>query len=88
MHVGGSPSPALALPRGEKLRNLRVAAERMLASPCTYSRSPDHAGCRCIICEGYFFLYEVSPDTESNATAGDITLLAVYPPGFGSRIRP
>ncbi len=71
-----------------KLRNLRVAAERILASPCTCRRSPDHAECHYVICEGYLFLYEVSRDTGSNATAGDVTLLAVYPPGFGRRVRP
>jgi hypothetical protein len=41
-----------------------------------------------VICEGYFFLYEVSRDTGSNATAGDVALLAVYPPGFGKRMQP
>ena len=41
-----------------------------------------------MICEGYFILYEVVPDTGDNATAGDVLILAVFPPGMGKRERP
>lgn len=41
-----------------------------------------------MICEGYFILYEVVPDTGDNATAGDVQILAVFPPGTGKRERP
>ena len=41
-----------------------------------------------MICEGYFVLYEAVPDTGDNATAGDVLILAVFPPGKGNRERP
>lgn len=72
----------------DKLQTFRVAARKIWASPCAYPASPDHTGCRYLICEGYLFLYEVDPDTGSNASAGDMTIPAVFPPGFGGRARP
>ena len=70
-----------------KLRRVLDTARQILASPCAHPVSSEHSGCRYLICEGYFFLYEVRPDTGSNASAGNVTLLAVFPPGIGIRER-
>ena len=69
-------------------RRLLGIRKRIQAAPCTYLPSPAHPGCRHMICEGYFILYEVVPDTGDNATAGDVQILAVFPPGTGKRERP
>ena len=67
---------------------LRDAGKLLRQFPYAGQASPEHSGCRFLLCEGYFLLYEAVPDTGDHVTAGDVVLLAVFPPGIGSRDRP
>jgi len=68
--------------------NLRSASRLLRDWPYAGPVSPDHPGCRYLISEGYFIVYEVNPDTGDSSTAGDVTVLAVFSPGIGSRGLP
>lgn len=48
----------------------------------------EHPGCGQHIREGSVIVYEVVPDTGDSATAGDIAIPAVFPPGIGKRELP
>jgi plasmid stabilization system protein ParE len=49
--------------------------------PCLWSVGP-HPGVRELPCAGgYRALYQVTPDTGSNETAGDVLVLRVFGPG-------
>lgn len=43
-------------------------------------------GLRNLVREGYVIVYRVDQDTGNSATAGDVMVLAVFPPGIGSRV--
>lgn len=70
----------------QKWMNVRDARKRLRDLPYAGPPSPDHPGLRDLIREGYVIVYRVAPDTGDNATAGDVTVLAVFPPGIGSRV--
>ncbi len=45
------------------------------------TEDPDHQGLRCRAVAGYRLIYRVDPDTNSNAIAGDVRVLALFGPG-------
>jgi len=57
------------------------AIEGLVAHPTRYRRSPDEATRRVMVVSGYRVIYRVDPDTGADATAGDVTVLAVFGPG-------
>ena len=64
-------------------RLLRVWAliERLIEYPCLWPAG-QHPGVRELPCDGgYRALYEVTPDTGHNETAGDVRVLRVFGPG-------
>jgi plasmid stabilization system protein ParE len=69
----------------QKWENIRDARRQLRERPYIGPQSPEHPGCRCLVREGYRIVYEISPDTGSTETAGDVTVLAVFPPGIGNR---
>lgn len=64
---------------------LRDARKQLGTLPYSGPASADHPGCRALVVEGYFIVYELDPDTGDSETAGDVTVLAVFPPGAGDR---
>lgn len=64
---------------------LRDARKQLCALPYSGPASADHPGCRALVVEGYLIVYELDPDTGDSETAGDVTVLAVFPPGAGDR---
>ena len=70
-----------------RLTAIWTAIERLRQNPCLYPAG-EYPGLRELPCDGgYRALYEVSPDTGRNETAGDVLVLRVYGPGQ-SRDRP
>jgi plasmid stabilization system protein ParE len=65
-----------------RLHSLEAAITQLLAHPCRWPLSRHHQGVRKRSVEGGFvIIYEVSPDTGHDATAGDVIILAVIFPG-------
>ena len=60
---------------------LTRAIRTLRAEPMRYRRDPEDPRQSIISVEGYRIIYEVTPDTGDNATAGDVTVLAVLGPG-------
>ncbi len=48
--------------------------------PCTWPIG-DYPPFRERVAEGYVIVYEVSPDTDDNRTAGDVEVARVFGPG-------
>ncbi len=68
-----------------KLATIRTEIRRLQQTPCLWPFG-QHAGVRELPCTGgYRALYEVIPDTGSNATAGNVRVLRVYGPGQDRR---
>lgn len=64
-----------------RMRAIRTAINRLREHPCLYPVG-QHPGVRELPCDGGCrVLYEVRPDTGSDATAGDIRVLRVFGPG-------
>lgn len=63
---------------------VRDARRQLRTLPYLGPESPDYPGCRALVIEGYL-IYEVAQDTGDSETAGDVTVLAVFPPGAGDR---
>ncbi len=64
-----------------RLKAIRDAINRLREHPCRFP-TVDHPSVRELPCEGgHRVLYEVTPDTGSNETAGDVRVLRVYGPG-------
>ena len=63
-----------------RVRAIRAAIRGLKQNPCLYARGAD-PGTRELPCEGHRVVYAVEPDTGDNATAGDVTVLAVFGPG-------
>lgn len=64
-----------------RLAAIRTAISRLRQHPCLYPAG-QHSGVRELPCDGgYRALYRVTPDTGSNATAGDVRVLRVFGPG-------
>lgn len=57
-----------------------AAIDRLAEFPCLGAMG-DHAGRREVSCQGHRIIYRVDPDTNSNATAGNVTVLRVFGPG-------
>lgn len=68
-----------------KWENIRDARRQLRQWPYSGPKSPEHPGCRYLIREGYLIVYQVDPDTGDAETAGDVTILAVFPPRLGTR---
>jgi plasmid stabilization system protein ParE len=60
---------------------LSRAIRTLRSDPMRYRRDPEDARQRIISVEGYRIIYEVTPDTGNNRTAGDVTVLAVLGAG-------
>jgi hypothetical protein len=73
-------------PQGRARRHCLSDIRRQLRDwPYLGSNSQEHPGCRYFVCEGLLIVYQVEPDTGDNATAGDITILAVFGAHQGRR---
>ena len=78
--------PGSGLMGRRKWMNVRDARKRLRDFPYAGPPSPDHPGLRNLVGEGYVIVYRVDQDTGNSATAGDVMVLAVFPPGIGSRV--
>jgi plasmid stabilization system protein ParE len=69
-------------PRARRtLAAIRADIRRLRQHPCQWPVG-EHPDVRELPCAGgYRVLYEVSPDTGRNDTAGDVLVLRVYGPG-------
>lgn len=64
-----------------RLTATRAAINRLKQQPCLYAVGV-HPGVRELPCAGgYRALYEVTPDTGRDETAGDVLVLRVFGPG-------
>ena len=64
-----------------RLMAIWVAIEHLREHPCRYPVG-QHPGVRELPCDGgYRALYDVSPDTGRDDTAGDVRVLRVFGPG-------
>ena len=64
-----------------RLQRIWDSIERLIEQPCLWPAG-QHSGVRELPCDGgYRALYEVSPDTGRDETAGDIRVLRVFGPG-------
>lgn len=63
-----------------RLASIGAAIEELRRHPCRWPRG-NHPGVRERHVEGYRIAYEVMPDTDSDATAGGVTVLRVFGPG-------
>ncbi len=57
------------------------AIRTLETDPVRYRRDPEDARRRVASVAGYRIVYEVDPDTGDNATAGNVTVLAILGPG-------
>ena len=64
----------------QRLASIVSAIDGLDRVPCFY-RAGIAPGTRVMICERHRIIYEVVPDTGSNLTSGDITILRVLGPG-------
>ena len=64
---------------------IRAALRRLRDWPCSGAESPEHPGCRALVVSGWLVVYDIAPDTGEGSAAGDIRILAVFPPGIGDR---
>jgi plasmid stabilization system protein ParE len=64
----------------KRLDHIRKAIRELRLAPCRWPLG-EHDGIRERIVEGYAILYEVDPDTGTDASAGDVTILRVFGPG-------
>lgn len=72
----------------KRWESIRDARRQLRERPYIGPKSPEHPGCRCLIREGYFIVYEVSPDTGDSDTTGDVTVLAVSRPALAAATSP
>jgi plasmid stabilization system protein ParE len=64
----------------QRLADIRQAIRDLRQAPCLWP-VVDHPGVREIPISGYRVMYEVTPDTGHNTTAGDIEILRIFGPG-------
>ena len=62
-------------------QDLRAAQQALRDAPCRWPPSAGLPGYRKLSVSGHQIIYRVSPDTGDNATAGDVTIVAVFGPG-------
>jgi plasmid stabilization system protein ParE len=65
----------------KRYRRLTRAIRGLGTHPVRYRRDPDNPAQRIANIGRYRIMYEVTPDTGDNKTAGDVTVLAVLGPG-------
>ena len=83
---GWYSQPGAGAAAKRRAQAIMAAIWRLREMPCLHARG-DRPGTREMSCEGHRVIYRVDPDTGSNATAGDVLVLAVFGPGQ-SRDRP
>ncbi len=65
-----------------KWEQLKQSRRDLRDFPCLGdTKDPDHRGRRRRIVAGYRLIYLVEPDTNDNATAGNVQILALFGPG-------
>ncbi len=65
-----------------KWERLKQARRDLRVSPCMGGTAdPEHNGLRRRAVAGFRLIYRVEPDTNSNETAGDMRVLALFGPG-------
>jgi hypothetical protein len=64
----------------DRIRSVRRALLELRLLPCRFPIG-EHPGVRERFVAGYRLMYIVQPDTGSDRTAGDVTVLRVYGPG-------
>ena len=70
-----------------RLTAIRTAIRQLRQHPCLFPFG-QHPGVRELPCDGgYRALYEVTPDTGHNETAGNVLVLRVFGPGQDRRTR-
>ena len=62
-----------------RVMRIRASIEGLREHPCRHRRGAEDF--RELIVEQYEVVYRVSPDTGSDQTAGDVTILRVFGPG-------
>ena len=62
-----------------RLARIRTALHDLRRYPCKWPAG-EHPGVRECPVAGYMMMYEVSPDTGDNRTAGDVVILRVFGP--------
>ena len=72
--------PGSGLAAINRVRLIRNAIRRLKVTPCLYAAG-SQAGAREMACEGHRVIYEVTPDTGQNDSAGDVLVLRVFGPG-------
>ena len=68
-----------------RLRIIAAAIRRLHRNPCLYGKG-EKSGTREFSVEGHRIVYAVRPDTNNNATAGDVTVLRVFGPGQNRKV--
>ncbi|MBX3483523.1 type II toxin-antitoxin system RelE/ParE family toxin [Phenylobacterium sp.] len=71
--------PGAGIRAAARLRRIAEALSDLRRHPCRWPES-EHRGVRERSIEGYRILYEVTPDTGRDATAGDVHVLRVFGP--------
>ena len=62
-----------------RLTRIRMAIQDLRQHPCKWPAG-EHPGVRECPIAGHMIMYEVSPDTGDNRTAGDVAILRVFGP--------
>jgi plasmid stabilization system protein ParE len=65
----------------ERYRALAAGVRGLVEHPCRYRPNPEQPGTRVLSISGYRVVYEVLPDTNDDATAGDVRILVIRHPG-------
>ncbi len=63
-----------------RVQAILAAITHLQERPCLHPRGEDPAT-RVLTVERHIVVYEVHPDTDSNATAGDVMVLRIFGPG-------
>jgi plasmid stabilization system protein ParE len=73
--------PGSGMRASRRLTAIRSAIRQLRQHPCLFPVA-QHPGVRELPCDGgYRVLYEVTPDTGHNETAGNVLILRVFGPG-------
>lgn len=70
--------PGAGAQAARRLGHILVSIDRLADHPCLYPRVGHH---RELSVEGHRVIYRVTPDTDRDATAGDVLVLRIWGPG-------
>jgi len=81
-----SSLPLLAMPGADaaakrRVRTILAAIRRLRTNLSRYPRDDKHPGACPMVIERHVVVYEVTPDTGRDPTAGDVIVLRVFGPG-------